>query len=59
MNSFDGTGKPYRGASYRALILVLIVCLVGVALVWLAYSAALNVDPGLAPDPSQLVAPAP
>jgi hypothetical protein len=47
--SFDGAGKPYRGPSYRGALAMLIVCLVGVALVWLAYSAALDV---LADDPA-------
>ena len=53
MSAFDGAGKPYRGASYRALVVVLVVVLVAVGLIWLAYSAALDVGPTV-PDPSPL-----
>lgn len=56
MSAFDGAGKPYRGASYKALLVVLVVCLVAVAVIWLAYSAALNVAPEV-PAPSTAIEP--
>ena len=56
MDAFDGAGKPYKGASYRALVVVLVVCLVAVGLIWLAYSAALNVAPTL-PAPPTVIEP--
>ena len=46
-DSFDGAGKPYRGASYRGLIAVLIVSVIVVGLLWYAYSANLDVAPML------------
>lgn len=57
MNAFDGAGKPYKGASYKALLVVLVVCLVAVGLIWLAYSAALNVDPETVAGPSNFIEP--
>ncbi len=57
MSAFDGAGKPYKGASYKALFLVVVVCLVAVGRIWMAYSAALNVDPGTVPAPSTLIQP--
>lgn len=56
MGAFDGAGKPYKGASYRGLLIVLVVCLVAVGVIWLAYSAALNVDPTV-PAPSTFIEP--
>ena len=56
MSAFDGAGKPYKGASYKALLVVLVACLVAVGLIWLAYSAALNVDPAV-PVPSSVIEP--
>jgi hypothetical protein len=57
MSAFDGAGKPYKGASYKALLVVLVVCLVAVGLIWLAYSAALNVDPETVAGPSNFIEP--
>ena len=37
-DAFDGAGKPFKGASYRALILILIAVIVGVVLAWLGAS---------------------
>jgi hypothetical protein len=46
MSAFDGAGKPFRGPTFRAGIVVLVVCIVAVGLVWLLNSAALNtLDP--------------
>ncbi len=44
-SSFDGAGDPYRGSSYRGWILVAIVCVVVIALLWLAYGEALDMVP--------------
>jgi hypothetical protein len=44
-NSFDGAGKSNGGSSFRGWILVLIVSLVVIALLWLAYSEALDLLP--------------
>jgi hypothetical protein len=44
-SSFDGAGDPYRGSSYRGWIMVAIVCLVVIALLWLAYGEALDMVP--------------
>jgi len=52
VNAFDGTGPPFKGPTFRAAIAMLVVCLVGVALVWLAYSAALGVLDDRVPSPS-------
>jgi hypothetical protein len=43
MNEFDGAGKPYEGPSFRGGLAMLVTVIVGVALAWLLYSAALNV----------------
>ena len=56
-DSFDGAGKPYRGASYRGLIMVLIVSVIVVGLLWYAYSANLDqvptrLLPGLPMEPA-------
>lgn len=37
-DAFDGAGKPFKGASYRALIIILIAVIAGVALVWIGAS---------------------
>jgi hypothetical protein len=42
---FDGAGDPYRGPRFRGPIIVAIVCIIAVALIWLAFSAALEVLP--------------
>ena len=42
VSAFDGAGKPYKGPSYKGGIAVLIAVIVGVALIWLVYSAALD-----------------
>jgi hypothetical protein len=47
-DAFDGADKPFKGASYRALILILLAVIVGVILVWLGASwglEILNQDP--------------
>jgi hypothetical protein len=36
LSAFDGVGPPYRGPSYRALLLVLAVVVVVVALILVA-----------------------
>jgi hypothetical protein len=43
MNAFDGARKPYKGPSLRGGLAILVTVVVGVALAWLIYSAALNV----------------
>ncbi len=48
-NSFDGAGDPYRGSSYRGWILVALVVIVAVALLWMAYAAALDEIPASVP----------
>jgi hypothetical protein len=42
---FDGAGDPYRGGSYRGWIAVAVVCLIVIALLWLAYGEALEILP--------------
>jgi hypothetical protein len=42
-DAFDGAGKPFRGASYRALLLVVLAVVIGVILVWLVASWGINV----------------
>jgi hypothetical protein len=42
MNAFDGAGKPYKGPSFRGVLAMLVTVILGVALAWLLYSAALN-----------------
>lgn len=47
-DAFDGAGKPFKGASYRALIIVLVAVIIGVVLAWLGTSwglEILNQDP--------------
>lgn len=44
-NPFDGAGEPYRGSSFRGWFLVMVVCLVVIALLWLAYGEALDMLP--------------
>ena len=47
-DAFDGAGKPFKGASYRALVIILIAVIAGVALVWIGASwglEMLNQDP--------------
>jgi hypothetical protein len=46
---FDGAGDPYRGSSYRGWILVGIVCIVVIALLWIAYGEALDLLPPSVP----------
>lgn len=47
-SSFDGAGDPYRGSSFRAWIIVGIVCLVVIgALLWLGYEALDMIPPGV------------
>lgn len=41
---------PYTPPSYRGAIFMLVLSLVGVVLVWLAYSAAMNTDFGRSVD---------
>jgi hypothetical protein len=49
---FDGAGEPYRGSRFRGWIVVGIVCLVVIAIIWLAYSAAVDMlPPGTVPEP--------
>lgn len=48
---FDGAGDPYRGPRFRGPIVVLVVCIVVIAIIWLAYSAALDLlPPGTVPE---------
>jgi hypothetical protein len=42
---FDGAGDPYRGGSYRGWIIVAVVSIIAIALLWLAYSEALDMLP--------------
>ena len=52
-DAFDGAGKPFKGASYRALIIILIAVIVGVVLVWIGASwgmELLNYDGPTGPD---------
>jgi hypothetical protein len=49
---FDGAGEPYRGPRFRGPIIAAIVCIVVIALIWLAYSAAVDMlPPGTVPEP--------
>jgi hypothetical protein len=51
-SSFDGAGEPYRGSRFRGWLIVLIVCIVAIAIIWLAYSAAVDMlPPGTIPEP--------
>jgi len=51
-DAFDGAGKPFKGASYRALILILIAVIVGVVLAWLGASWGLEIlNQGPPPGP--------
>lgn len=49
---FDGAGKPYRGSRFRGWLLAAIVCIVVIAIIWLAYTAAVDLlPPGTVPEP--------
>jgi hypothetical protein len=49
---FDGAGEPYRGPRFRGPIIAAIVCIVVIALIWLAYIAAVDMlPPGTVPEP--------
>jgi hypothetical protein len=43
MDAFDGAGRPYNGPSFGGGLAMLVAVIVGVALAWSIYSAALNV----------------
>jgi hypothetical protein len=42
---FDGAGKPYRGASYRGLILVLVLSLLAISVLWILYGQVVHLVP--------------
>jgi hypothetical protein len=48
---FDGAGDPYRGSRYRGWIVVAVVCVIVIALLWIAYGEALDLLPPTVPIP--------
>ena len=42
---FDGTGKPYQGASYKGLLTVLVVSIALICVLWILYGQALDMIP--------------
>ena len=55
MSAFDGAGKPYKGPSFRGGLAFLVVSLVAVAVIWLAFSGALNTEFGAEVDAAPTV----
>jgi hypothetical protein len=45
---FDGAGDPYRGSSPNGWLVAGIVCIVVIAMLWLAFSGALELLPAAA-----------
>ena len=42
---FDGTGKPYQGASYKGLLTILVVSIAVIAILWILYGQVIDVVP--------------